>query len=383
MRAGWAGVAAVVLILLLCGAGAALGLAPTSVLLGAGSILQSPTSAFYAAVQISTQALEETAANAAALPAATAAPTPVTAEAEALPDPTPSPTPTAAPDPNTLLGAIELIPDTGVPDGTGTVIERYYPNGSGDTYIELESGTLRNMTDLPDAEVEAAIAEGLPFEIELNSTEPQVLIMHTHATETYRLYEGLYYDLDSTARTTDTSLSVCAVGAIIAQTLNDAGIYTLHDTTLNDYPSYNDSYYNSYDVVAAYLEQYPSIKVVIDVHRDALASSDTWYAPVSEINGQQSAQVMIIAGCDNGSSIILPNCMENLAFAAVWQAEMEGSYPGLTRSAMFNYKYYNQDLTTGSLLLEVGGHANTLNEALYAGQLAALSLVNVLTGASG
>ncbi len=368
----------------ICGMGVSFGLHPSGALLGMGSFLQSPASAVSAIAQLSAQSMQAAAAT--ALPTPTAAPTPsIAAQADAdteAAEATPSPTPTAAPDPTDLLGAIELIADTGAPNATGTVVEQYYPNGSGDTYIELEAGTLRNMTSVSNGEVEAAIAEGLPFEIELNSTEPQVLIMHTHATETYRLYEGLYYDLDSTARTTDTSLSVCAVGAIIAQTLNDAGIYTLHDTTLNDYPSYNDSYYNSYDVVAAYLEQYPSIKVVIDVHRDALASGDTWYAPVSEINGQQSAQVMIIAGCDNGSDIILPNCMQNLAFAAAWQAEMEGAYPGLTRSAMFNYKYYNQDLTTGSLLLEVGGHANTLNEALYAGQLAAQSLVSVLTGSS-
>ncbi len=361
---------------LLLGALCCAGCSGGALLLGVGTVLQSPVAAYRAFVQCNAQSITTQSE-----PVATPTPAPLPEEEATEAAATPAPTPTAAADPTVLLGAIELIPDTGMPDGTGTVIEQYYPNGSGDTYIELEAGTLRNMTSVSTEEIETAISAGLPFDIELNSTEPQVLIMHTHATETYRLYEGLYYDLDDSARTTDTTLSVCAVGAIITQTLNDAGIYTLHDTTLNDYPSYNASYGNSYEVVAAYLAQYPSIKVVIDVHRDALEDSNHWYAPVSEMNGAQSAQVMIIAGCDNGSDIILPNCMENLAFAAAWQAEMEGSYPGLTRSAMFNYKYYNQDLTTGSLLLEVGGHGNTLNEALYAGQLAALSLVQVLTRA--
>lgn len=374
MRLVQAARVSVVLLLVLCCAGCS----GSGLLLGVGSVLQNPLIAYRAFAQMQAQnvtALSE--------PVATPTPAPLPEEelSEAAATATAAPTPTAAADPTALLGAIALIPDTGMPDGAGTVIEQYYPNGSGDTYIALEAGTLRNMTSVSNDEIETAISAGLPFDIELNSTEPQVLIMHTHATETYRLYEGLYYDLDDSARTTDTTLSVCAVGAIITQTLNDADIYTLHDTTLNDYPSYNASYGNSHEVVAAYLAQYPSIKVVIDVHRDALEDSDHWYAPVSEMNGAQSAQVMIIAGCDNGSDIILPNCMENLAFAAAWQAEMEGTYPGLTRSAMFNYKYYNQDLTTGSLLLEVGGHGNTLNEALYAGQLAALSLVQVLTGA--
>lgn len=347
-------------------------------MLYAGSFLQSPPSAWYAFSRLSAQAAEATEATAQqqAVPSPTASPSPTQeVQAEIV-----APTPTVlAPQTSTLLGAVALIPDTGAPDGTGSVIEQYYPNGTGDTYLPLESGTLRNMTSVSNQEVEEAIAQGLPFSVECNSSEPQVLIMHTHATETYRPYEGLYYDLDSTARTTDTTLNVCAVGAIMAQVLNDAGIVTLHDTTLNDYPSYNDSYDNSHAVVEAYLAQYPSIKVVIDVHRDALGGDETWYAPVAELNGVQSAQVMIIAGCDNGDSIILPNCMQNLAFAAAWQAEMESSYPGLTRSTMFNYKYYNQDLTTGSLLLEVGGHANTLNEALYAGQLAAQSLVALFT----
>lgn len=61
---------------------------------------------------------------------------------------------------------------------------------------------------------------------------------------------------------------------------------------------------------------------------------------------------------------------------------MERRTPGLTRPVLFSYRFYNQDLTTGSLLIEVGGHGNTLNEALYAGQLAAQGLVDALLGSS-
>ena len=89
---------------------------------------------------------------------------------------------------------------------------------------------------------------------------------------------------------------------------------------------------------------------------------------------------MVIAGCGNGSSIALPNWRLNLRFAAEWEAAMESAYPGLTRPVLFSYRYYNQDLTTGSLLIEIGGHGNNLNEALYAGHLAAQALVTVLTG---
>ena len=133
--------------------------------------------------------------------------------------------------------------------------------------------------------------------------------------------------------------------------------------------------------VQAYLERYPSIKVVLDVHRDAIEDSDgTRVKPVCEIDGESTAQVMVIAGCGNDSSIALPNWRLNLRFAAEWEAAMESAYPGLTRPVLCGYRFYNQDLTTGSLLIEVGGHANTLDEALRAGEYAAKALAAVLGG---
>ena len=79
-------------------------------------------------------------------------------------------------------------------------------------------------------------------------------------------------------------------------------------------------------------------------------------------------------------SVRLPGWRQNLRFAAAWERSMEGMYPGFTRPVLFSYRFYNQDLTTGSLLIEIGGHGNNLNEALYAGQLAANGLVQALLG---
>ena len=132
-------------------------------------------------------------------------------------------------------------------------------------------------------------------------------------------------------------------------------------------------------MVQQYLAQYPSIKVVVDVHRDAIESEGgSRYAPVCTVGGRQAAQVMLICGCDNGGSVRLPNWRQNLRFAAAWERSMEQLYPGLTRPVLFSYRFYNQDLTTGSLLIEIGGHGNNLNEALYAGQLAAQALASAL-----
>ena len=288
----------------------------------------------------------------------------------------------------TLTGSIEdyLVPLLGEdarPADAGSILEKNYPQGSGEKYIPCGAGSIKNNTRQTAADIAAEIANPLPFAIEPNSPDPQVLVMHTHATEAYRLSAGLWFSPGDGARSTDRSINMCAVGRVVADTLNAAGINTLHDETLNDYPSYTGSYANSRAVVQQYLAQYPSIKVVLDVHRDAIESeSGSRYAPVCTVEGRQAAQVMIICGCDNGGSVCLPNYRQNLRFAAAWERAMESAFPGFTRPVLFSYRFYNQDLTTGSLLIEIGGHGNNLNEALYAGQLAAEGLVEALRNAS-
>lgn len=316
-------------------------------------------------------------------PEATSAPEPVTATEEASaavqePQGTATPAPAAAPEP-----AATPLPSA-APDieNPGSIRAEQFGQGSGDGYITLNAGSIRNYTSYSDADLRSAVSTpSLPFDVEVDSDEPQVLILHTHATETYQTWPDLIYDPDFTARTQNTALNMCAVGEKMTQVLNEAGINTLHDTTLHDSPSYTESYDRSYATTQAYLEKYPSIKVVLDVHRDAIEDSDgTRVKPLCTINGEDTAQVMIIAGCDNGSSIQLPNWRLNLRFAAAWEEAMESRTPGLTRPVMCAYRYYNQDLTTGSLLIEIGGHANTVTEAIRAGQYAAEALAVLLGG---
>ena len=118
---------------------------------------------------------------------------------------------------------------------------------------------------------------------------------------------------------------------------------------------------------------HPTIKIALDVHRDAIQRDDgTRVKPVADIGGMKAAQVMIICGADVDGN--LPNFKQNLRFASRWQDKMESMFPGLTRPVLFDYRYYNQDLTTGSLLIEMGGHANTLEEAKYSGRLVGQAL---------
>ena len=306
-------------------------------------------------------------------PTPTALPTPA-------PLPTVAPAPTAAPTPEpTSTPVPSTAPEIA---DAGAIRAEQFTHGRGEGTITLAAGSIRNSTANSDADLRAAIStENLPFTVELNSDEPQVLILHTHATETYQTWPDLVYDRSFTARTRNTALNMCAVGARMAEMLNAAGINTLHDETLHDSPSYTESYDRSHATTLEYLRQYPSIKVVLDVHRDAIEDADgTRVKPVCTIDGESIAQVMIIAGCDNGSTINLPNWRLNLRFAAAWEEAMESRFPGLTRPVLCGYRYYNQDLTTGSLLIEIGGHANTIEEALRAGEFAAQALADLFTG---
>lgn len=312
-----------------------------------------------------------------AAPAAASASLPVpTAAAQATPPPAPQPataeTATPAPTPQPTPAPSTTAP----PDiaNAGAIEPRHYAQGSGDGYVTLAAGSIKNSTEHSDAELAQAAQGELPFTVELDSPDPQVLILHTHATETYQTWDEPLFDPDFTARTADTSLNMCAVGARMAEVLNEAGVNTLHDTTLHDSPSYTESYGRSANTARDYLERYPSIKVILDVHRDALEADGTRIKPVCEVEGEQAAQVMIIAGCDNGGTVSLPHWQDNLKFAAAWETAMESAYPGLTRPVLCAYRFYNQDVTTGSLLIEVGGHANTLTEAVRAGEYAARAL---------
>lgn len=261
----------------------------------------------------------------------------------------------------------------------GAITAMCYGNFNGDTYIDLDrAGQVRNITTVPNSTLLEESRLAPDFKIEKNSgrNEPQVLIMHTHATESYEPYERDFYDSSFNSRTTDPNMNMAAVGDAIAEQLEAAGIAVLHDTTMHDYPSYNDSYDRSRETVENILAEYPSIKIVLDIHRDAIErESGERIAPVAEINGKNAAQIMIISGCDDGT-MNMPNYLKNFRFAAMLQQQLESDYEGLTRPILFDYRKYNQDLTTGSILIEVGGHANSIDQAVYSGELIGKALVN-------
>lgn len=261
----------------------------------------------------------------------------------------------------------------------GMVEELTFHAGEGANYLTLPSGAqVRNCTDLDSDFVEEQMSIPTDIKLSLSSEEPQVLIMHTHASESYLIDDSGYYDNAYTSRTTDASQSVVAVGQRIAERLAENGICVIHDGTLHDYPYYNGAYDRARETVTQILDAYPSIKVVLDIHRDGIEESDgTRVAAVTEINGREAAQVMIISAASDGYYYV-PNYLENFRFACLLQNSMETANPGITRPILFQYCQYNQHLTTGSLLIEIGSHGNTLEQALYTGDLIGESIAQAL-----
>ena len=264
-------------------------------------------------------------------------------------------------------------------ENTAAVVQQTYREGSSSQYLALDSGWVRNLSGLGTEEILSLSRQELPFDIELNSDQPQVLIYHTHATESYLPTLRGWYGLNESFRSDQNEENMVAVGEVLTQTLEQAGIKVIHDTTQHDNPSYTGAYDRSRETMRKYLEQYPSIKVTLDVHRDAITRDDnTVIAPTATVEGQQVAQVMIIS-CADGERI--PNFRQNFTFAAGLQQQAAELYPDLMRPILFDQnRFYNQDLTTGSLLLEFGSHGNTLAQAKRSAVLVGNSLVALWTG---
>ena len=244
--------------------------------------------------------------------------------------------------------------------GYGTLYDNFY---------------VQNKTDYP-LDIGNLLKEPLGFEME-KTEDVQVLIVHTHTCESYLdADEGYFYE-SFYPRSTDNLFNVTQVGNAIESVLKEKGIGVDHDKTLHDYPSYNGSYDRSRETINSYLEKYPKIKVILDIHRDSLGSDTNKTKPTFTYNGKKGAQIMIMSGYDDGS-FNFPDWNYNLRFALRLQKETETMYPGMTRPLNFGYFDYNMNINTGSLLVEFGTDANTLEEAVYSGNLFGNSLAKVL-----
>ena len=205
------------------------------------------------------------------------------------------------------------------------------------------------------------------------------MIMHTHTSESYLQKDTGYFYENFYPRSLENGKNVTAVGEMITQVLKNHGINTIHSMVYHDNPSYNGSYCRAAQTIKETLEKYPSIQMVIDIHRDSMGNKELGKVkPTFTYDGKKSSQLMIICGCDPDGSVGFPNWEKNLSLGLRLQKYCETLFPGITRPLNFSKVKYNEHLTPGSLLIEVGSDVNTLRESLHTGFMLGTSLSKML-----
>lgn len=208
--------------------------------------------------------------------------------------------------------------------------------------------------------------------IQRNESQPQILIYHTHSQEGFA---------DSAAG--DESTSIVGVGDYLASILREQyGYNVLHNTESYDLESRDYAYSNSLPALEQLLEKYPSIEVVIDLHRDAMPEDRRL---VVDIQGRPTAQFMFFNGLSRTTKGTIeyldnPYLEDNLAFSFQMQTACNEYYPGLARRIYLKAYRYNMHLCPKTLLIELGAQNNTVQEAMNACEPLAHILDLVLSG---
>lgn len=263
----------------------------------------------------------------------------------------------------------EQVAENGVPSRTLKASDPAGYTVFGNVYINNGSSAALDATMLSS-----------DYDAHLGDEGPQVLIIHTHGTESYTMPVGEEYEATDAFRTLDLSCNMIRIGDEIAQVLEAAGIGVIHDRTLYDYPGYSGSYERSRAGIESCLAEYPTISFVLDVHRDAV--QDTEGNQYKLLCGEDSAaaQIEFVIGTDGGG-LSHDRWRENLKLACAVQETLYADYPTLMRPIVVRSSRYNQQLTTGSLLVEVGTAGNSLAEAVNAARLFAAGFAETLQNA--
>lgn len=214
----------------------------------------------------------------------------------------------------------------------------------------------------------------------VNGQGPQILIYHTHTREAYFEADESIYNAGE-YQTTDQSHSLVAVGEALKEALETYGFTVIHDTTDHVPPRQGTAYVRSLQTMLAYKQQYPTLRVFIDLHRDAYGNG---YPPPEAgqkdfvtVDGQECARVMCVVGTGE-SYDERPDYESNFKLAQAMTDELEDICDRFTRPVRVKSNRYNQHVSDMCLLIEVGHNANTLQQAENSAKYIALALSRVI-----
>ncbi len=239
------------------------------------------------------------------------------------------------------------------------------PAFSGEEEVELYRATTKE-PDIP-----ALLAQPLSWSLE--TEEPAVLILHTHSTESYTKQAEDYKET-SRWRTLEEDYNMLSIGRRVGEILEEKGIAVIQDRQLHDYPSYNGSYTRARKSIREYLEEYPSIQLILDLHRDASGTEGKQMRTLAQVEGTDSAQLMLVMGVNH------QDYEENLSLSLKLHTLLEQAHPGLMRPLQLRAARFNQDLSPGAVLVEVGAAGNSHAEAMTAAEALAKAIITLARG---
>ena len=258
-----------------------------------------------------------------------------------------------------------------------TTVEPTTPLDMSGQVIEVVDYASESRDDVKLAQAPSNAAQRVESLARVNwGTAPLVGIYHTHTGETYGdtgVNSKKNYAWDVAKPGQGPVPGVVQVGERITRELQRRyGIPVIHSTKVHDYPIFAYAYSNSEKTAQMLVERYPSMQVVLDIHRDEGATLETF-------GGRQLAGVLIVVAAGGGSSLSHGNWRANLAVAQQLKEDFDRLYPGLCRGLVVKEKVrYNQHLHPGALLLEIGAHTDTLDSALMTAELVADVLAETL-----
>ena len=258
----------------------------------------------------------------------------------------------------------------------GTDIEEIYM----DDHAENQSPATDIYFDVLPDDIKMEIlgfANDAPKDFHVGMSGPQILIYHTHTTEAYRQTSGQEYVEAGAWRTANELRSIVAVGDELESQLERYGYSVLHDKTNHEPPSLKTSYDRSLKTMEQYQDEYPSVKVFIDVHRDAYGDEEAGKKDFVTVNGEECARVMFVVGTGEKYSV-KPNYESNYKLALAVTNELEDIRKGFTRPIRVKTGRYNQQVSDMCLLIEIGHNANTLEQAMNSAKYVAKALSEVL-----